>query len=166
MSNTARIAELEGRMGQVEDLFRAVEELQQRDIPELIDRAREWETMANRVMAIETFLGLNRETSSANAEGNLGDTVRDLRAELANVKAQIRVLNRAIGNQGPGQGGPEYGRMRVPEPRSYGGARDAKELENFLFDMEQYFRAVRPDSEEAKVTTATMYLIGDAKLWW
>ena len=25
---------------------------------------------------------------------------------------------------------------------------------------------MRPDSEEAKVTTATMYLIGDAKLWW
>lgn len=40
------------------------------------------------------------------------------------------------------------------------------ELENFLFDMEQYFRAARPDSEEVKVTTATMYLTGDAKLWW
>ncbi|KAJ7971608.1 Gag-asp_proteas domain-containing protein [Quillaja saponaria] len=31
---------------------------------------------------------------------------------------------------------------------------------------EQYFRAVRMDLEEAKVTTATMYLVGDAKLWW
>lgn len=25
---------------------------------------------------------------------------------------------------------------------------------------------MRPDSEEAKVTKATMYLTGDAKLWW
>ncbi|KAJ7951825.1 Retrotransposon protein, putative, Ty3-gypsy subclass [Quillaja saponaria] len=32
--------------------------------------------------------------------------------------------------------------------------------------MRAYFRAVRMDSEEAKVTTATMYLAGDAKLWW
>ncbi|KAK3010186.1 hypothetical protein RJ639_010771 [Escallonia herrerae] len=55
---------------------------------------------------------------------------------------------------------------RVPEPKSYGGARDAKELENFLFDIEQYFRAIRVDSEATKVSMAAMYLVGDAKLWW
>ncbi|KAH7846924.1 hypothetical protein Vadar_019776 [Vaccinium darrowii] len=32
--------------------------------------------------------------------------------------------------------------------------------------MEQYFKAVKIDVEETKVTTATMYLTGDAKLWW
>ena len=57
-------------------------------------------------------------------------------------------------------------RAKVPEPKRYEGARDAKELENFLFDMEQYFRAVRTDSEEDKVAMAAMYLAGDAKLWW
>ncbi|KAK2997876.1 hypothetical protein RJ639_025276 [Escallonia herrerae] len=31
---------------------------------------------------------------------------------------------------------------------------------------EQYFRAIRVDSEEIKVSMATMYLVGDAKLWW
>ena len=140
MSNTARIAELESRVGQMEELFRAVEDLQQHDIPELVDRARDWEATTSRVAAIENFLGLNRESSSASAEGNLGDMVRDLRAELTDVKAQIRVLNRAIGNQGgPNQGGPEYGRMRVPEPRSYGGARDAKELEIFLLIWNNIF---------------------------
>ena len=89
MSNTARIVELESRMGQMEELFRAIEDLQQHDIPMLIDKAREWESMASWVAAIENFLGLNRETSSANAEGNFGDMVRDLRVELADVKAQI-----------------------------------------------------------------------------
>ncbi|CAB4280630.1 unnamed protein product [Prunus armeniaca] len=44
---------------------------------------------------------------------------------------------------------------------------DAKEVdENFLFDMEQDCRVVRTDSEEHKVTIATMYFTGDAKLWW
>ena len=38
-------------------------------------------------------------------------------------------------------------RAKVLEPRRYEGARDAKELENFLFDMEQYFRAMRTYSE-------------------
>lgn len=55
-------------------------------------------------------------------------------------------------------------RVRVPEHRAYGGVRDAKELENFLFDMELYFRAVKPDSDETKVLMATMYLSGDANL--
>ena len=41
------------------------------------------------------------------------------------------------------------------------GARDAKELENFLFDIEQYFRAMHTDLEKDKVA---MYLARDAKL--
>ncbi|KAL0373318.1 UNVERIFIED_CONTAM: hypothetical protein Sradi_3247500 [Sesamum radiatum] len=46
------------------------------------------------------------------------------------------------------------------------GARDAKEVENFLFDIEQYFLAANVEDEARKVSTTTMYLTGDAKLWW
>ena len=60
----------------------------------------------------------------------------------------------------------EFSRVKMPEPKHYFGERDAKLLENFLFDMEQYFLAVRAESEEIKVSMATMYLSGDAKLWW
>ncbi|KAL2225103.1 UNVERIFIED_CONTAM: hypothetical protein Sindi_2979900, partial [Sesamum indicum] len=49
---------------------------------------------------------------------------------------------------------------------AYSGERDAKEVENFLFDMEQYFLAADVRDEARKVATATMYLTGDAKLWW
>ncbi|KAK3039204.1 hypothetical protein RJ639_029061 [Escallonia herrerae] len=66
----------------------------------------------------------------------------------------------------PAGGAEHSSRPRVPKPKSYGGARDAKELENFLFDVEQYFRAIRVDSEATKVSMAAMYLVGDAKLWW
>ncbi|KAH7836606.1 hypothetical protein Vadar_003409 [Vaccinium darrowii] len=53
----------------------------------------------------------------------------------------------------------------VPKPKAFGGARNAKELENFLWDMEQYFLAAHvPEGE--KVTITAMYLTGDAKLWW
>lgn len=55
--------------------------------------------------------------------------------------------------------------MKVPETKAFGGARNAKELDNFLGDVEQYFKAVRvPDAE--KVSFTSMYLSGDAKLWW
>ncbi|KAA0051361.1 uncharacterized protein E6C27_scaffold55G00850 [Cucumis melo var. makuwa] len=43
---------------------------------------------------------------------------------------------------------------------------DAKALENYIFDLEQYFRATNTVTEEAKVTLATMHLSEDAKLWW
>nr|CAD1833663.1 unnamed protein product [Ananas comosus var. bracteatus] len=61
------------------------------------------------------------------------------------------------------QGGGHAGRVRVPEPRSFRGARDAKELENFLFDMEQYFRVVQPDNKESKGGRCTIDTWEDLK---
>ena len=54
----------------------------------------------------------------------------------------------------------------MSEPPCYEGAKDAKELKNFLFDIERYFRTVHTDSEEDKVAMVAMYLVRDAKLWW
>ncbi|ERN06780.1 hypothetical protein AMTR_s00005p00170100, partial [Amborella trichopoda] len=58
----------------------------------------------------------------------------------------------------------EQNRVKVPEPKPFGGARVAKELENFLWDMEQYFTAACAH-EEDQVTVTSMYLTGDTKLW-
>ena len=42
---------------------------------------------------------------------------------------------------------------------------NAKELENFLWDMEQFFKVAHiPDGEKVSITS--MYLTGDAKLRW
>ena len=56
-------------------------------------------------------------------------------------------------------------KVRVHEPKGFDGARSAKELENFLWDMEQFFRATQV-ADEKKVSITSMYLMGDAKLWW
>ncbi|XP_077217959.1 uncharacterized protein LOC143852459 [Tasmannia lanceolata] len=73
----------------------------------------------------------------------------------------------ALGNSTGGHNDGNGSWMRVPQPKCFIGARDAKELQNFLFDMEQFFRAMRLD-EDAKVITASIwqYLSDDAKLWW
>ncbi|KAL0439547.1 UNVERIFIED_CONTAM: hypothetical protein Slati_2437700 [Sesamum latifolium] len=73
-----------------------------------------------------------------------GNGVADMRREMEQMSIQIGLLQRA----------------------AYNGARDAKEVENFLFDIEQYFLAANVEDETRKVSTATMYLTGDAKLWW
>ena len=54
-------------------------------------------------------------------------------------------------------------KVKVLEPKHFNGARSAKDLENFVWDIEQYFKAAKvPDQE--KVTITSMYLLGDAKL--
>ncbi|KAL0336612.1 UNVERIFIED_CONTAM: hypothetical protein Sradi_4873100 [Sesamum radiatum] len=56
-------------------------------------------------------------------------------------------------------------RVKVLDPKPFGGACSAKEQENFLWDMETYFQAARIP-EAKKVSITNMYLTGDAKLWW
>ncbi|KAA8534645.1 hypothetical protein F0562_032096 [Nyssa sinensis] len=56
-------------------------------------------------------------------------------------------------------------KLKVPEPKAFNGVWCAKDLENFLWDMEQYFTIAHIlDGEQ--VTMTIMYLAGDAKLWW
>ncbi|KAK4388202.1 hypothetical protein Sango_2426800 [Sesamum angolense] len=56
-------------------------------------------------------------------------------------------------------------KVKVPDPKPFGHARSAKELENFLWDMETYFQVARIPKAE-KVSITSMYLTGDVKLWW
>ncbi|KAL2251574.1 UNVERIFIED_CONTAM: hypothetical protein Sindi_2279700 [Sesamum indicum] len=84
---------------------------------------------------------------------------------LEQMSIQIGLLQHTVSNapviaHDPGAG------LWIPEPKAYSGARDAKEVENFLFDMEQYFFMADVQDEARKVSSATMHLTGDAKLWW
>ncbi|KAK3017211.1 hypothetical protein RJ639_007766 [Escallonia herrerae] len=85
---------------------------------------------------------------------------QELQDRVEHHARRVKVVNTPV------EGAEHSSRPRVPEPKTYGGARDAKELEIFLFDIEQYFRAIKVDSEATKVSMAAMYLVGDAKLWW
>ncbi|TYK16608.1 uncharacterized protein E5676_scaffold21G004350 [Cucumis melo var. makuwa] len=73
---------------------------------------------------------------------------------------------RAMSNQAPAGGAIPVSGVKILEPKPFCGARDAKALENYIFDLEQYFRTTNTVTEEAKVTLATMHLFEDAKLWW
>ncbi|KAK3043051.1 hypothetical protein RJ639_002619 [Escallonia herrerae] len=84
----------------------------------------------------------------------------DWESKFQELQDRVELLSCTVVNA-PAGGAEHSSRPRVPEPKSYGGDRDAKELENFLFDIEHYFRAIRVDSEETKVSMAAMYLVGD-----
>ncbi|KAK4734248.1 hypothetical protein R3W88_008509 [Solanum pinnatisectum] len=59
----------------------------------------------------------------------------------------------------------EYSKVKMPKPKAFEGARSVKELENFIWDMEQYFKTARV-AETDMWNITIMYLMGDAKLWW
>ena len=57
-------------------------------------------------------------------------------------------------------------RVEVPTPHRFSGNQDAKELDNFLWHIEQYFKAIALIDEAAKVRTTTFYLTDTTTLWW
>ena len=56
--------------------------------------------------------------------------------------------------------------VEVLKPHMFSGKRDAKELDNFLWNMERYFEAITLNDEAAKVCSAILYLTDNATLWW
>ena len=56
----------------------------------------------------------------------------------------------------------ESSKVKLPEPKAFCGARSDKELENFIWDMEENFTTARVPSAD-KLNITTTYLMGDAK---
>ena len=83
-------------------------------------------------------------------QGTVNDVVNDCCSSIKTIKHEVRELSaklsltiRVMGNQPVlVLGVIEFRRAKVPKPRHYEGTHDAKEVENFLFNMEQYFRAM------------------------
>ena len=83
------------------------------------------------------------EASVNELQGTIGDvdncrsSIEAIRHEMGELSAKLNLTIRAVGNQPtPAPGGIEFTRAKVSEPRHYGGARNAKKVENFRFDME------------------------------
>ena len=84
---------------------------------------------------------------------------KTLKEKLSGVELKISLVKKASSAHGTNFSH----KVKVPEPKSFGRARSAKELENFLWDMEQYFKVARIWNDE-KVLITSMYLSKDAKL--
>ncbi|KAF3432437.1 hypothetical protein FNV43_RR27177 [Rhamnella rubrinervis] len=159
--NHFELASIPSRLANLEAYIQSLE------LDELMHRVEALESLANKVRALERqepppVSAKNRaHTSSttpreehASAVGgavvelmrvvnelseDIAMTVDTLKREIADLSTKVNVTMVTIGNSSPPSTGMDYRRIKVPEPWAYGGARDAKELKNFFFDMEQYF---------------------------
>ncbi|OIT21969.1 hypothetical protein A4A49_56044 [Nicotiana attenuata] len=69
--------------------------------------------------------------------------------ECTDLKTENGLMRRAVGND-EAQREAYRTRVKIPEPNEFNGARSAKKLENFLWDMEQYFHAAKLQDEDKK----------------
>ncbi|XP_057755441.1 uncharacterized protein LOC130974589 [Arachis stenosperma] len=60
----------------------------------------------------------------------------------------------------------ETTKIDLPKPKEFKGVRDARKVENFLWQMERYFEGQGVVEEAIKVRTAALYLSDNATLWW
>ncbi|KAL0301978.1 UNVERIFIED_CONTAM: hypothetical protein Sradi_6474600 [Sesamum radiatum] len=103
---------------------------------------------------------LDKLVMSVVEEASILTDVVDVRVD--GIQAEVNLLKCAVSWD---EDRTPMSKVKVPDPKPFGGARSAKELENFLWDMEKYFQTARiPEAEKVSITS--MYLTGDAKLWW
>ena len=62
-------------------------------------------------------------------------TLDVIRTEIADVSTRMNLTMRAVENQTPTGGAVQFNRVKILEPKPFCGARDAKAIENFIFDM-------------------------------
>eukprot|EP00253_Pinus_taeda_P018057 PITA_18057 len=93
---------------------------------------------------------------------NVKGTLDKTNKALEEAQDEIAVLKRAV-RHNSGGGVPH---VKVKEPESYDGARSAKVLGNFLWDMEQYLERLNLPKGKAQVKVAAQFLTNDAKMWW
>ncbi|KAL0302193.1 UNVERIFIED_CONTAM: hypothetical protein Sangu_3113100 [Sesamum angustifolium] len=103
---------------------------------------------------------LDKRVTSAIEEASIVIDAVDVRVD--GVQAKVNLLKRVVGRD---EDRAPMSKVKVLDPKPFGGACSTKEQENFLWDMETYFQAARIP-EAKKVSITNMYLTDDAKLWW
>lgn len=95
--------------------------------------------------------------------GDMDGLVETIGGKLKEVETELSVMKLAVSGRTSSHESSMTTKIKVPEPKAYVGERNSKELENFLWDMKQYFQAAKiPDAE--RVSIMSIYLMGDAKL--
>ncbi|KAL0413714.1 UNVERIFIED_CONTAM: Transposon Ty3-I Gag-Pol polyprotein [Sesamum radiatum] len=138
--------------------------------PKLTSRQTSWqELMLEFHFVLEYRVGSSNHVADALSRkadlaslGSVAALIFSTVASSIRDRASGLLMKRALGRE---EDRAPVSKVKVPDPKPFGGARSAKELENFLWDMEAHFQAARiPDDEKVSITS--MYLTGDAKLWW
>ncbi|KAK8288679.1 hypothetical protein V6Z12_D07G140900 [Gossypium hirsutum] len=91
--------------------------------------------------------------------------VMALKGEIAELKGELTIYKAALGNGRLAAIAPKPN-IDVPKPKEFNGTRSARDVDNFLWGIKQYFRAKGITEDVTKVTIAAIHLSDIAMLWW
>ncbi|KAK8345043.1 hypothetical protein V6Z12_A07G121800 [Gossypium hirsutum] len=91
--------------------------------------------------------------------------VMALKEEIAELKGGLTIYKVTLGS-GMLALEPKQRNMDVSKPKEFKGTRSAKDVDNFLWRIEQYFRAIGIGDDATKVKNASIYFTDVAFLWW
>ncbi|KAH7677063.1 hypothetical protein IHE45_07G057400 [Dioscorea alata] len=99
---------------------------------------------------------------------HVGEEFREEMQGALNITASKCLDHRAIA-QGASVAIPattsSSSKIDVPRPKPYNGSRNAKEIDNYFWGLEQYFKAHGLE-EAKKVDSVALYLTDAAMIWW
>ena len=160
-STSSRLAALEAKMQQMEEYVGQPPEGMRMVLCEQVHLLKQIvEDLKKVVDGLPEFV--ERKINSVSQDVEVLTDAVDMKVEA--ITTDVRLLKRAVGSEKADERASSS-KVKIPGPTPFGGERSAKELENFLWDMETYFRATKVVEAE-KVSIASMFLTGDAKLWW
>ncbi|MFQ6630505.1 hypothetical protein Gotur_009118 [Gossypium turneri] len=90
-------------------------------------------------------------------------TMRALSTRIEELEGELALCGAAVGN---GVENTALSNEDVPKPKEFVGTRSTCDVDNFLWRMENYFRAKGIMDDAVKVNTASIFLTGIALLWW
>ncbi|KAL4388985.1 hypothetical protein GQ457_09G028100 [Hibiscus cannabinus] len=164
-SRLTNVEEGVGGMGaQVDDLTQRVEGLEAED-------AEIHTAMKAMMVKLEETVRAEMEGIRDHLMGELSKLRDSLQKEVHNTQAQLEALQADVALCKHAMvAGPsttvETRRVEVPRPRTFGGSRNAQEVDNFLYGLDQYLGAVGIVEDASKIQTASLYLTDTAMLWW
>ncbi|MBA0700421.1 hypothetical protein Goari_005668 [Gossypium aridum] len=88
-----------------------------------------------------------------------------LKEEITELKGELTIYKATLANGGLVAVAPKPS-VDVPKLKEFKGTRSVRDVDNFLWGIEQYFSAKGITNDVTKVITAAMYLTDVALLWW
>nr|GFA05301.1 hypothetical protein [Tanacetum cinerariifolium] len=93
-----------------------------------------------------------------------GDEVSKLHQVIEALQADMALCKRSLASSG---GNTNHGpKIDVPKPSPFVGKREARAVDDFLWEMEQYLKGVNVVDDASKIKMATRYLKDTTTSWW
>ncbi|GKV20109.1 hypothetical protein SLEP1_g30273 [Rubroshorea leprosula] len=160
----------EGRLVKVElamgDVHEQLDTLDSR-MEEQEDRGSSVEELEGKLQGTLNSVVADMHKAMEEFRRSIAAKVSALKVELSEVKGDLVLCKAAMAAGVAAGSAPSVApKLKVPEPPKYGGKRDFKELDNFLWMVESYLDAMNISDDSTKSRMATMYFEHDATLWW